>query len=384
MDEPIEQQNETSLTEIKKNMIGKSFFSKNNIFTAIIILIIALLPIFLDNSSDEKESSAPQNKEISPAPTTDFSAKISFTDGDVEIWSGKVNAWLDIIPGKIIGGDSQIRTGKQSRAIIEFTDKNIIRLDENSHIILKKLSDKKIESIQIIGRAYYKTDGNFFEIISGETKIVADNSIFFFANQKLENKQRKVMVEVIKNLALVRLQKGNESIEKEVRAEEKLIINLNEPVERALFKTPLLRDILKKDNFYLWNKLEDGEDKSSPSNPPEIKIIELPDSIEKNASEVTEPKEKITLHSSYQPGSGVTLYWALQGKAPYGFRILRSAIPNPTYPGSEFVYLPSPSIRSYIWPANGDIEKYYFKICLSGKNNDCPVYSNEKEEKIIL
>jgi len=166
--------------------------------------------------------------------------------------------------------------------------------------------------------------------------------------------------------------------------EEKLIINLNEPVERALFKTPLLRDILKKDNFYLWNKLEDGEDKSSPSNPPEIKIIELPDSIEKNASEVTEPKEKITLHSSYQPGSGVTLYWALQGKAPYGFRILRSAIPNPTYPGSEFVYLPSPSIRSYIWPANGDIEKYYFKICLSGKNNDCPVYSNEKEEKIIL
>jgi len=34
MDEPIEQQNETSLTEIKKNMIGKSFFSKNNRPTA--------------------------------------------------------------------------------------------------------------------------------------------------------------------------------------------------------------------------------------------------------------------------------------------------------------------------------------------------------------
>ena len=226
MEEPIDQQDEISQTKINKSVVGRNFFSKSNIFTAIIILIIALLPIFMDNPSGEKEQSASQNENVSPAPTTDFSAKISFTDGKVEIWSGKANAWLDILPGKIIGGDSQIRTGKQSRAIIEFTDKSIIRLDENSHIILKKLNDKKIEVIQIIGRAYYKTNGNSFEIISDETKIVASNSTFFVANRKLENEQREVTVEVTKNLALVRLQKGNESIEKEVRAEEKLIINL--------------------------------------------------------------------------------------------------------------------------------------------------------------
>jgi hypothetical protein len=93
-------------------------------------------------------------------------------------------------------------------------------------------------------------------------------------------------------------------------------------------------------------------------------------------------EKKIALQTSYQPGAGVVLYWSSKEKSLNGFFVLRSLSPNPLYPDCEFIYLPSPTIRSYVWPTNGDVGKYYFKICSSGENGECQEYSNEKENDI--
>lgn len=246
MEEAIDLQKEFSEDKINKKSMKKSFFTTSNLFTAAIILVVAFLPILLDAPSSQENPSRMTDGSPKATPSPSFAAKISFIEGQVEIWSGKANSWIPIELDKIIGGDTQIRTGKKSNAIIKL-DNSELRLNENSHIIFKK-------------------------------------------------------------------------------------------VEANNYNGDLTSD--------------------------------------------TKDEEKINLQASYQPGAGVILYWSSKEKSPNGFFVLRSLSPNPIYPDCEFIYLPSPTIRSYVWPTNGDVGKYYFKICASGKNRECQEYSNEKEKDI--
>lgn len=82
----------------------------------------------------------------------------------------------------------------------------------------------------------------------------------------------------------------------------------------------------------------------------------------KTANESQDIYGTISLNATYMGNYKVKLVWSLKGNAPYGFKLVKSLEPNPTYPGSDYVYLSSPDVRSYVWtfayPGT-----YHFRVC---------------------
>ncbi len=84
----------------------------------------------------------------------------------------------------------------------------------------------------------------------------------------------------------------------------------------------------------------------------------------------------LSLTGSIKTGRKVYLSWTLSGSAPYGFKLVKSLESNPTYPGSDYVYLSSPDVRSYIW----DLAypgTYHFRVCVYNGSGGCVFYSND-------
>lgn len=92
-------------------------------------------------------------------------------------------------------------------------------------------------------------------------------------------------------------------------------------------------------------------------------------------------KSGIVLSAKVVP-AGISLTWTVpKGKtAPYGFKILKSTGPNPTYPTATSVYLGEPAARSYTWEIRDGIT-YHFRLCtwngLEGAKAACTGYSND-------
>lgn len=77
--------------------------------------------------------------------------------------------------------------------------------------------------------------------------------------------------------------------------------------------------------------------------------------------------------------TGNTLKWATVGSPKYGFKIVWSKNPNPTYPtrdGDKYIYLSDPNASSTALEAFNGSGTYYVRVCeyLGGS---CGLYSNE-------
>ena len=85
----------------------------------------------------------------------------------------------------------------------------------------------------------------------------------------------------------------------------------------------------------------------------------------------------LTLHSVDSSGKA---HWSFTGKAPYGYKLLVSKSPNPTYPDSSATYISDGSAtRGYI-PAVKKSGLYYVRVCVytnGTESEQCVNYSNQ-------
>ena len=99
------------------------------------------------------------------------------------------------------------------------------------------------------------------------------------------------------------------------------------------------------------------------------------DVIKEEPKEEIETAGKIVL-SGNKTSSGVKLSWTTNNLGSLdGFKLVKAKEANPTYPGSEYVYLTDKNTRVYSWEINAG-SKYHFRVCqyVGGK---CVLYSND-------
>lgn len=83
---------------------------------------------------------------------------------------------------------------------------------------------------------------------------------------------------------------------------------------------------------------------------------------------------KVSLSADEDDGD-VKLKWDISGgKAPKGFKIVKSKSKNPEYPGDDYKYVDSDT-RKYKWKGFKKGKTYYFRVCIY-KGGKCGTYSN--------
>lgn len=229
-------------------------------------------------------TSGPAGERVTPA----LAAHLSIADGTVETWDG--SNWKAIAAGETMAGQSQLRTGEASKAVLEFDEGSALRLDENTHVILEEIGNQRITVLEVAGETYSrvnKTSGLTYAVKSGNTETVALGTAFGVATETsnwVKKGEKKVIVKVTESKVKVKIHKGEETLEKEVSEGEELIVDMEKPIEDAAKKVPLSKEETSQDGFFAWNRSEDSE-KSYPLGvlsditPPEIKIIEPLDGI---------------------------------------------------------------------------------------------------------
>ena len=217
-----------------------------------------------------------------------LAAHLSVADGQVEIWNG--SDWQSAEIGTTLAGQSQLRTGENSKAVLEFDEGSALRLDENTHIILEEVNNKNISIAQVVGETYSrvnKTSGLTYKVKSGAAETTALGTAFGVATEKsnwVKKGEKKVIVKVVESKVKVKIVKNEETLEKEVSEGEELIVDMTKPIEDTAKKVPLPKEETAQDGFYAWNREEDNE-KSYPlgvlsdMTAPEINISEPLDGI---------------------------------------------------------------------------------------------------------
>lgn len=217
-----------------------------------------------------------------------LAAHLSIADGQVEIWNG--NDWQEVAVGATLSGQSQLRTGENSKAVLEFDEGSALRLDENTHVILEEVNNKNISVAQVIGETYSrvnKTSGLTYKVKSGDAETTALGTAFGVATEKsnwVKKGEKKVIVKVMESKVKVKIVKNDETLEKEVSEGEELIVDMTKPIEDTAKKVPLSKEETAQDGFYAWNRQEDSK-KSYPlgilsdATAPEINISEPLDGI---------------------------------------------------------------------------------------------------------
>ncbi len=165
-------------------------------------------------------------------------------------------------------------------------------------------------------------------------------------------------------------------------------------VQNAL--TQIKIEDVKKDEFTAWNKEQDEkveefkdqlgilEALSTPT--PTLEPTVTPKPTESPA--ITH-KPTITLKPTHTPSdkgsialtgksvdNGILLNWTVSDMTTdSGFKVVKSTDMNPVYPGNDYQYLTTPSIREYVWNIK-DGRTYHFRVCkyLGGS---CVTYSND-------
>lgn len=241
-----------------------------------------------------------------------LAAHLSVADGQVELWNG--SEWKSAETGITLAGQSQIRTGEASKAVLEFDEGSALRLDENTHVILEKIDNKNIDVLQVTGETYSrvnKTSGLTYRVKSGDAEATALGTAFGVATENsnwVKKGEKKVIVKVVESKVKVKIIKNEETLEKEVSEGEELVVDMTKLIEDAAKKIPLAKEETAQDGFYAWNRTEDNE-KSYPLGvlsdvtPPEIKIAEPLDGIETELLRVavrgtTEPNAKVFVNGA--------------------------------------------------------------------------------------
>lgn len=126
------------------------------------VLITSVVGMTLYYKSIAKKSTN-ENQIVSGAQIATLSANINKVSGDVRIkavGADESAVWEKVEEGLEINSLFSVKTGSDSKAVLEVADGSSIRLNENTEIILAKLNPDEIIVDQVKGEAYHRVAKN--------------------------------------------------------------------------------------------------------------------------------------------------------------------------------------------------------------------------------
>lgn len=294
-----------------------------------------------------------------PVPTIKtITGQIDYIEGNVEVRDGVHAGWFAAAKSGLLTKGKEMRTLSRSRAIVTFEDGSIVRLDENTHIVLEEnVDDVKIAVLQgEIFNSVTKDDVRAYVVQTAHYAITALGTEF-----GVTETAESTSVIVLESAINVQNENGVSIDQIEEGNMAKIV---DDRVEKSTVK-----DADRADEFIAWSTvdkivLNDGDQSAEIH-----EIKEKKDETEKITGTVVLSGEKSS--------SGVRLRWDTKGvSAPYGFKVIKSTDENPVYPGDDYQYLDDPSVREYKWKIDTG-EKYHFRVCVYNGDGKCLSYSND-------
>jgi hypothetical protein len=239
------------------NLIKKIRRLNRNAKLAIILVAIlcivgvwAVIAQRSDNTQSDAISEMTTSESIPEASDADArSAKLVYEVGVVE-QRDELGEWTDAIESaEFISGMALRTVGANSRAIIEFTDGSIMRLDANTEITFDQITTSRIKIEQESGYAYNRViDGSAitYQVLTKsaqfEAKGTAFRTIATGDEEAVEVYQSSVR-ETINN--------------KTVKEGQKLVAknNVNPGADGTVSQIDI--ELLKEDDFVVWNREQD-------------------------------------------------------------------------------------------------------------------------------
>lgn len=326
----------------------------------VVILILGVATWFLfqdDSAKVTEDTTADTTEEVVVVAT----GTLAFQQGTVEV--KEVGGEYAVIETDTVlrQGDS-VKTGDESKAIIEIENGDIIRIGANSEITLSIISDTQIAVLQKSGSVYgrvVKDNTRVFQVINGVVVVEALGTAFDVIDGEAE-----VDVNVVESTVKVTTDDEEKDVEEGKTA---TITKENKKVALSDFDETKLEN-----DWYTWNKEKDTEKKVA------LGVFEKKEEVKEETTE-TPSEQKITLTAS-AVSSGISLSWTVEGTASEkGYKVVRSESADPVYPGNEYQYFSNGETRSYTW-AIADGKTYHFRVC-EYDGEKCLLYSNNVSVK---
>lgn len=302
---------------------------------AVVVLVVGAIYMYFSGSRVSEQGVA-------------HGASVSFVEGVVE-YQDLAGDWHRVETGDNLEEGNAVETFGSSRAIISLDDGSAVRLNNDTKITLASLDPNNIEIINEAGEVYTRVVelDRIFTVTAGEVVYESLGTAY-----KTTYKDSKNGVDVYEKSVKVKY------ADKEVVVDQdkKYYVKDDETPDNAEKVLDISTEEKAGDEFYKWNSEKDVE------------------WSEKQTEETPEVAGEITLYGSVTE-NGVEFSWdTMDLDASKGFKVVKSTEMDPEYPGSDYVYLDDPEVRSYTWELM-DGETYYFRVCqyLGG---DCGVYSN--------
>jgi hypothetical protein len=343
-----------------------------------IIIALAVIAIggfsywFYINYFSKIEFPEPESiPEEKPVEVKFLSVKLAESQGEVQLdFSNK--GYQAANADAILHQGDKIKTRAKSWAILKFDDGSVIRLADNTEIILQTLENDNILLEQKSGRTYHNLAiQNKYQLKYANVLATALGTIFELITDEQKN---YAAVIVLENKVRVEILNQDEVLLSGlIESNEKALIDLN-AAKKDKFKIEVFDPkILAKEAWYKWNF---DQDKGLDG-----KLIEE----EPDFSTTTESLEL----AAEAKENGVYLSWSVYNQDDFkNYKIVRSEKNvELKYPDDELIKSSaSKDFNSYLDTKIEKGKKYYYRVCVLKQNDKvlCGNVSNveiAKEEK---
>lgn len=314
--------------------------------------------------------------------------QLEYAEGQVERRSSEEDGWRDVERNEVVKSGMEIRTIGNSRAVITFEDGSVVRLGKETS--MKFLSEDALILVQFSkGEIYNRVATDMsreFALEVDNFRVVALGTAFDVkkevnADAEVLVVESKVEVKGDGDVALGTISEGNKSKlgsssvkEEKITQEDfnKEFLSWNiENDEKHFEKISSLKEIKKEEKKEVAPKKV-----VTPKVEPKKEIVKKE---EKKKDKDNDGYATAVGLSGKDDGTRAKLNWTISGgKAPEGFKVVKSKQPNPVYPGDDYLYIKDPHDRSCVWKGFYKDKKYHFRVCVY-KDGKCVTYSNDIE-----
>lgn len=347
----------------------KKWVMIGGIVAVLMILLAGGIWWTLRNNQGTDSSSTTQSATIYPQ-----GAALTSIEGTVEVNTG--DGWITATSGTNLEQGDQLRTAKNSRAIVTLDEGSAIRLDASSSVAFTTLNVGGVTVDNQSGSVYTRvvaSESRTFVVTIGNVPYRAMGTAYMTVNRSAQKG-----VEVFESTVTTKDSKGTD---KEVAQGEAFYIKDKDASDVDKVKK-LDLEKLKKNTFLKWNKQQDEKDEKFANKLGVLKEIDKPAETEKEADTEEKPNTAEPTVASgisawgVKTDDGVKMSWSVKGiNTEDGFKVTYSnSDTTPSYGENSAQYVSAGTSSVVLGLTDG--KTWHVRVCAYRGDGKCDSYSN--------
>jgi|APSaa5957512622_1039677.scaffolds.fasta_scaffold11906_2 hypothetical protein len=230
---------------------------KTKKFYIFLVLILAFVMFVYFSVKNTKENQPDEQKFTDQEFVPQMSAKLTFTDGKIEI-KNEESSWQEIAVNYQIEAGSTVKTDETSKAIITLPDDSVIRMKEKSEVTFVQLGMSDIVLEQLGGNVFHRVNPDstaIYKVKNDNAELTALGTGF-----NVLVSSHLTVVTVTESRVKAKIFEG-ETIKsvRTIDTGDKATLNPNKGVDDMITTDELTAADMMEDSWLVWNLEKDRE-----------------------------------------------------------------------------------------------------------------------------